>query len=63
MGIKKYIESPDVMWEHFLAYKVKLKKILLCKGLGGKDATDVYREKRKTALLLGFKTTLTTKIL
>ena len=47
MGIKKYIESPEVMWGHFLAYKSQVKKNpIIVKDWVGKDAIDVYREKQ-----------------
>ncbi len=56
MGIKKYIESPEVMWEHFLAYKSQVKKNpIIVKDWVGKDATDVYREKEKPLTFIGFQ--------
>lgn len=56
MGIKKYIESPEVMWEHFLAYKRQVKKNpIIVKDWVGKDAIDVYREKEKPLTFIGFQ--------
>ena len=56
MGIKKYIESPEVMWDHFLAYKSQVKKNpIIVKDWVGKDAIDVYREKEKPLTFIGFQ--------
>ena len=56
MGKPKYIETPEVMWEHFLAYKEHVKKNpIIVKDWVGKDATDVYREKEKPLTFIGFQ--------
>ena len=56
MGKKKYIESPEVMWEHFLSYKKHVKSNpIIVKDWVGKDATDVYREKERPLTIDGFE--------
>jgi hypothetical protein len=56
MGKKKYIETPEIMWEHFLAYKEHVKSNpIIVKDWVGKDATDVYREKERPLTIEGFE--------
>ena len=56
MGKRKYIESPEIMWEHFLSYKKEVKSNpILVKDWVGKDATDVYREKERPLTIEGFE--------
>ncbi len=56
MGKPKYIESPEKMWELFLGYKKEVKdNPIIVKDWVGKDATDVYREKEKPLLMVGFE--------
>ena len=56
MGKRKYIESPDKMWEYFLAYKKQVKdNPIIVKDWVGKDATDVFREKERPLTMEGFE--------
>lgn len=56
MGKRKYIESPEVMWQHFLLYKDHVKKNpIIIKDWVGKDATDVFREKERPLTIDGFE--------
>ncbi len=56
MGKPKYIESPDKMWELFLAYKKEVKENpVIVKDWVGKDAETVYREKEKPLIMVGFE--------
>jgi len=56
MGKRKYIESPEVMWQHFLLYKDHVKKNpIIVKDWVGKDATDVFREKERPLTIDGFE--------
>ena len=56
MPKKKYIETPEKMWEYFLAYKKEVKeKPIIVKDWVGKDAVDVYREKERPLTLEGFE--------
>lgn len=52
----KNIETPEIMWEHFLAYKKQVKdNPIIVKDWVGKDATNVYREKEKPLTFVGFQ--------
>jgi len=52
----KNIETPEKMWEYFLAYKKQVKdNPIIVKDWVGKDATDVYREKEKPLTFIGFQ--------
>jgi hypothetical protein len=52
----KYIETPEKMWEYFLAYKEHVKKNpIIVKDWVGKDAQDVYREKERPLTIDGFE--------
>lgn len=56
MGKHKYIETPEKMWELFLAYKKSVKSNpIIVKDWVGKDAVDVYREKEKPLTIDGFE--------
>ena len=56
MGRTKHIESPEKMWDYFLQYKKFVKdNPIIVKDWGGKDATDVYREKEKPLTIDGFE--------
>lgn len=56
MGKKKYIETPEILWEHFLSYKEFVKSNpIIVKDWVGKDAVDVYREKEKPLTIDGFE--------
>lgn len=56
MGKKKYIESPEKMWDYFLQYKQYVKdNPITVKDWVGKDATDVYREKERPLTIDGFE--------
>jgi hypothetical protein len=51
----KYIETPEKMWELFLAYKKEVKdNPIIVKDWVGKDAMDVYREKERPLTDKGF---------
>ena len=56
MGRPKYIETPERLWELFLAYKQEVKsKPILVQDYVGKDAEMVYREKEKPLTIEGFE--------
>jgi hypothetical protein len=56
MGKRKYIETPELMWDLFLQYKAYVKSNpIIVKDWVGKDATDVYREKEKPITMVGFE--------
>lgn len=56
MGKNKYIESPEKMWEYFLAYKKEVKsKPIKVQDYVGKDAEMVYREKERPLTIDGFE--------
>lgn len=56
MAKHKYIETPEILWEHFLSYKKEVKSNpILVKDWVGKDAIDVYREKEKPLTIDGFE--------
>ena len=62
MAKKKYIETPEILWQHFLDYKeVVKKKPIIVKDWVGKDATDVYREKERPLTIEGFENYLEDK--
>lgn len=55
MGKHKYIETPEILWQHFEEYKKETKsKPFLVKDWVGKDAKDVYREKERPLTDKGF---------
>jgi hypothetical protein len=56
MAKKKYIETPEILWQYFLKYKEFVKgKPIIVKDWVGKDATDVYREKERPLTIEGFE--------
>jgi len=56
MGRTKLIETPDKMWELFTAYKKEVKdNPIIVKDWVGKDSEQVYREKEKPLLMVGFE--------
>jgi hypothetical protein len=56
MGKKKYIETPELMWDYFLQYKKHVKdNPIIVKDWVGKDAQDVFREKEKPLTIDGFE--------
>lgn len=56
MGKHKYIETPEILWEHFTNYKKYVKSNpIIVKDWVGKDALDVYREKEKPLTIDGFE--------
>jgi hypothetical protein len=56
VGKRKYIETPEKMWELFLQYKDYVKNNpIIVKDWVGKDAVDVYREKERPLTLDGFE--------
>jgi|SRR6478735_1294325 len=56
MGIHKYIETPEKLWELFLAYKKHVKdNPKIVKDWVGKEAETVYREKECPLTMVGFE--------
>jgi hypothetical protein len=56
MGKNKYIETPEILWQHFLNYKKFVKdNPIIVKDWVGKDAIDVYREKERPLTIEGFE--------
>ena len=56
MGKKKYIETPQKLWELFVAYKKEVKENpIIVKDWVGKDSEQVYREKEKPLTMVGFQ--------
>ena len=56
MGKRKYIETPEILWEHFQNYKKETKsKPFLIKDWVGKDAFNVQREKERPLTIEGFE--------
>jgi hypothetical protein len=56
MGRHKYIETPERLWELFLAYKKEVKSNpILVKDWVGKDAEEVHREREKPLTMVGFE--------
>ncbi len=56
MGRPKYIESPERLWELFLAYKKEVKSNpVIIKDWVGKDAEEVHREREKPLTMVGFE--------
>jgi len=56
MAKNKYIETPERMWELFQGYKTHVKSNpIIVKDWVGKDAVDVYREKERPLLMVGFE--------
>ena len=56
MGKPKYIETPERLWELFLAYKKEVKSNpIIIKDWVGKDAEEVHREREKPLTMVGFE--------
>lgn len=56
MSKRKYIETPEKLWEHFQNYKKETKsKPFLIKDWVGKDAFNVQREKERPLTIEGFE--------
>jgi len=56
MAKHKYIETPDKMWEYFLAYKKDVKENpVQVQDYVGKDADMVYRSKERPLTIDGFE--------
>lgn len=56
MGKRKYIETPEKLWEYFQDYKKETKsKPFLVKDWVGKDADQVHREKERPLTIEGFE--------
>lgn len=56
MAKHKYIETPEKMWQLFLAYKEQLKaNPIKVKDWVGKDGECVHREKERPATMEGFE--------
>ena len=55
LGKKKYIETPEKLWELFLLYAKEVKsKPTLVHDFVGKDASEVRREKENPLTIEGF---------
>ena len=55
-GWKKYIETPEMMWELFLKYKKEVNSTpLLRKDWVGKDADEIQREFTRALTMEGFE--------
>jgi hypothetical protein len=55
MAKHKYIETPEILWQHFEEYKKETKsKPFLVKDWVGKDANQVHREKERPLTDKGF---------
>lgn len=56
MGKKKYIETPEKMWEHFTNYKKWVEdNPILVEDYVGKDANRVLRQKNRAMTMEGFE--------
>jgi len=56
MGKKKYIETPEKMWEYFESYKKWVKSNpIQVQDYVGKDAEMVYRTKERPLTIDGFE--------
>lgn len=55
-GHRKYIETPEKMWEYFSEYKTECKKNPIREhDFVGKDAHSVHREKERCLTMAGFE--------
>ena len=62
MAKKKYIETPEILWQYFLEYKdVVKKKPILVKDWVGKDGDEVFKEKERPLTIEGFENYLEDK--
>lgn len=56
MGKRKYIETPEILWQHFLDYKEWVENNpILVQDYIGKDAQMVYRERQRPLTIEGFE--------
>lgn len=56
VGRPKKIQTPELMWQHFLSYKKETKaKPILVQDFVGKEADEVKREKERPLTLEGFE--------
>jgi len=56
MAKNKYIETPEALWQLFVAYKEKVKaNPTIIKDWVGKDAAEIYREREKPLTMVGFE--------
>jgi len=56
MAKNKYIETPEILKDYFLAYEKEVKSNpFIIKDWVGKDAEQVYREKEKPLTIEGFE--------
>ena len=56
MGKHKYIQTPELLWDYFLAYKKEVKdNPILVQDYVGKDAKMVYRQKERPLTIDGFE--------
>lgn len=56
MGKKKYIETPEKLWELFIDYKNFIKNNpVLVQDYVGKDGGEVYRKKEQPLIMEGFE--------
>jgi len=56
MAKHKYIESPEILWQHFEAYKKNIKaKPFKVKDWVGKDGIQIDREKERPLTTEGFE--------
>lgn len=56
LGRPKNIETPEILWQHFLDYKKLVKESpVIIKDWVGKDADQIYREKEKPLTFIGFQ--------
>lgn len=55
-GKSKYIETPEVMWQHFLNYKESIKSTpIQVQDFVGKDGDEVQRKREKPLTMEGFQ--------
>ncbi len=55
MAKKKYIETPEIMWQRFLAYTTDIKDNPKIKNdFAGKDADEVYKKLERPLTMDGF---------
>jgi hypothetical protein len=56
MAKHKYIQTPEILWKHFEAYKEDIKsRPFMVKDWVGKDGDQVYREKERPLTIEGFE--------
>lgn len=56
MAKHKYIESPEILWQHFEAYKKNIKsRPFKVKDWVGKDGIQIDREKERPLTIEGFE--------